>query len=156
MYPPDCFRKQVLRLSAQRTRIVDGEGMFIRFVSGEMDDNSRVSAGLFCAVSQLEWIDDLPQYEFGLVAELERWFDSDLPSPVEHLPRDLSYERAVCWFKPTAREHLARAWELVTILERNDVLIWTIKSRTTGRVYYEDDVQVFAVPSRELRSLCRR
>ena len=143
-------------MSFHRTGIVDGAGMFIRFVSGEVDEDSRVSAGLFCAVSQLEWIDGLPQYELDLVAELERWFDSNLRSPLKYLRRDFSSDRAICWFKPTAREHLARAWELVAILERNDVLIWTIKSRTTGQIYYEDDAQVFALPSRELRRSCRR
>ena len=130
--------------------------MFIRFVSGEIDEDSRVSAGLFCAALELRWEDGLPQYEIDLLSELRDWFDVHLESPTEHLPRDVSYERAVCWFKPTAREHLARAWQLVTILERNDVLIWTIRSRTTGRIYYEDEAQVFAVPSRELRKLCRR
>ena len=130
--------------------------MFIRFVSGEIDEDSRVSAGLFCAAFELRWADDLPPYEIDLLAELREWFDRHLKSPTEDLPRDFDYGRAVCWFKPTAREHLARAWELVTILERNGVLIWTIKSRSTGRVFYEDEAQVFAVPSRELRRLCRR
>ena len=130
--------------------------MFIRFISGEIDEDSRVSAGLFCAAFELRWADRVPPYELDLLSELRDWFDVHLESPTDHLPEDFSYERAVCWFKPSAREHLARAWELVTILERNDVLIWTIKSRTTGRVYYEDDAQVFAVPSRELRKFCRR
>lgn len=130
--------------------------MFIRFVTSEVDPRSQVSAGLFCAAAHLRWAEDLPQYEFDALTELRDWFDSELESPFHHLPRGRSYERAICWFKPTAREHLARAWELVTILERNDVLIWTIKSQTTGQVYYEDEAQVFAVPSRELRPLCRR
>ena len=97
--------------------------MFIRFVSGKLDEDSRVSAGLFCAAFDLSWADGLPHYESSALAQLEAWFDADLKSPTEHLPVDFSYERAVCWFKPTAREHLARAWELVTILERNDVLM---------------------------------
>ena len=63
------------------------------------------------------------------------------------------YDSAVCWFKPAAREHLARAWELVAILERNDVLVWAIKSPRVGYVYYEDDVQVFARPYDEVRRL---
>ena len=53
--------------------------------------------------------------------------------------------------QPPAREHLERAWELVAILERNDVLIWTIKSPRTGYVHYEDEVQVFARPYDDVR-----
>ena len=38
---------------------------------------------------------------------------------------------------------------MVTILERNDVLIWTIKSpERPDTCYYEDEYQVFAEPYR--------
>jgi hypothetical protein len=106
--------------------------MFIRFVSGEIDEDSHVSAGLFCAASQLRWSDGLPDYEWDALTELRDWFNVYLDSPFDHLPRDRRYEEAISWFKPTAHEHLARAWDLVAILERNDVLIWTIKSPRTG------------------------
>ncbi|SRR6266446_5543230 len=125
--------------------------MFIRFVSCEIDERSCVSAGLFCAASRLRWADDLPEYEFDAMTELKNWFDVHLESPFDHLPHANRYERAVCWFKPTAREHLARAWELITILERNDIWIWTIRSRRTGYVNYEDEVQVFARPYDDVR-----
>jgi hypothetical protein len=97
--------------------------MFIRFVSGEIDEDSHVSAGLFCAVSKLRWSDELPDYDFDALSELSNWFNIHLESPTDHLPRTGRFETAICWFKPTAREHLARAWEMVAILERNDVLI---------------------------------
>ena len=125
--------------------------MFIRFVSSEVDEDSHVSAGLFCAASQLRWAVGLPEYEFDALTELRDWFNVHLESPFDHLPRANRYERAVCWFKPTAHEHLARAWELIAILERNDVLIWTIRSRRTGYVHYEDEVQVFARPYDDVR-----
>jgi hypothetical protein len=132
---------------------VDVEEMFIRFVSAQIDEDSRVSAGLFCAAYELRWTDSLPEYELEALSELRHWFDLHLESPFDYLPRTTGYERAVCWFKPTAREYLARAWELVTILERNDVLIWTIKSKRAGRVYYEDNAQVFAEPFDDVRLL---
>jgi hypothetical protein len=78
--------------------------------------------------------------------EIRDWFNLYLASPFDYLPRQSRYDTAICWFKDTANGYLAKAWELVEILERNDVLIWTIKSRRTGYVYYEDDAQVFARP----------
>jgi len=58
--------------------------MFIRFVSSEIDEDSHVSAGLFCAASELRWTDDLPQYDFDALSELRDWFDqlgvTDSPS----------------------------------------------------------------------------
>jgi len=127
--------------------------MFIRFFSGEIDPRSHVAAGLFCAASQLRWSDGLPDYEFDALTELKGWFNDHLASPFDHLPRHARYDPAICWFKPTAYEHLERAWELVAILERNDVLIWTIKAPRTGYVHYEDEVQVFARPYDEVRRL---
>lgn len=125
--------------------------MFIRFVSGEIDESSHLAAGLFCAADELLWSDDLPDYELDVLKELTDWFNVHLASPFDYLRDDVYYDRSVCWFKSTAREHIAKAWELVWILERNDVLIWTIRSGYVGFVHYEDDVQVFARPSRDLR-----
>jgi hypothetical protein len=127
--------------------------MFIRFISGKVDEDSHVAAGLFCAAAELRRSAGLPDYEFEALNELRIWFNVHLESPVEYLPRKLRYDRAVCWFKSTAYEHLARAWELVGILERNDVFIWTIKSPRTGYVHYEDRVQVFARPYDDVRLL---
>ena len=124
--------------------------MFIRFVCGEIDERSRRRAGLFCAVALLEDT-YIPKYELEAVEEIERWFERHLASPFEYLPQLAHYDAAVCWFKSSASEYLAKAWELVTILERNDILIWTIKSHCTGRVYYEDEVQVFAIPYHDAR-----
>jgi hypothetical protein len=127
--------------------------MFIRFVSGEIDERSHVAAGLFCASSQLRWSDGLPDYEFDAITELRDWFNDHLDSPFDHLPRDRRYEPAICWFKSTAREHLARAWELVAILERNDCFIWTIKAQRPGYIDYEDEIQVLARPYEDVRLL---
>ena len=130
--------------------------MFIRFCSAAIDEDSRVPAGLFCAALDLLESHALPQYESDAIRELKEWFDKHLRSPFDYLPLDQRYYRAVCWFKPTAHEHLARAWELVAALERNDVLIWTIKSRRIGYVHYEDEVQVFAQPYEDIRRLLER
>lgn len=130
--------------------------MFIRFFSGEIDEDSHVTAGVFSAASDLYCSDGLPEYEVDALAELRDWFNTHLESPFEYLPHHRRYDPAVCWFKSAAREHLARAWELVTILERNGVFIWTVKSERPGYVHYEDDVQVFARPYPEVRLLLKR
>lgn len=127
--------------------------MFIRFVCGEIDEHSHVAGGLFCAVEQLTEHCYLPKYELEAVEEIVHWFGRYMATPFDRLPDHIYYDPAICWFKSTAREHLAKAWELVTILERNDILIWTIKSRRVGRIYYEDEVQVFARPDRHVKLL---
>jgi hypothetical protein len=125
--------------------------MFIRFISGQVDERSHLAAGLFCAVSELRWSEGLPDYEFDAITELRDWFNAHLSSPFDYLQRDKRYHPAVCWFKATAQEHLTKAWELAAILERNNVLIWTVRSRITGYVHYEDEVQIFARPYDDVR-----
>ena len=102
--------------------------MFIRFVSGHIDERSHVTAGLFCAAYKLRRSECLPDYEFEALMELRDWFNVHLDSPFDRLRHHRRHEPAICWFKSTAQEHLQRAWELVAILERNDVLIWTIRA----------------------------
>ena len=127
--------------------------MFIRFVSGEINEDSRLPAGLFCAALDLLDSNELPKYEADLLRELKEWFDLYLRSPSDYLVVTPRNDSAICWFKSTAREHLSRAWELVEILERNDVMIWTVRSPRVGYIYYEDDVQVFARPHSDVRRL---
>jgi hypothetical protein len=130
--------------------------MFIRFFTSAVDQRSQVSAGLFCAAAQLRQAEDLPEYEHDALQEIRGWFNDNLESPLHYLPRGCRYDRAICWFKATAHEHLARAWELAALLERNDILIWTIKSSRTGYIRYEDEAQVFAEPYDDVRALFRR
>ena len=130
--------------------------MFIRFVSNQLDWNSHLAGGLFFAAASLRWTDTLPDYEDEALSELLTWFGRNLESPFDYLPRTPRFRRAVCWFKSTAREQLARAWEMITILERNDVFIWTVKSAKTGYVYYEDEAQVFAEPFNDVRLILKR
>ena len=137
-------------------RIIDGDVVFIRFFSGEVDENSRFAAGLFQAAYELWESDWLPKYELDALEELDNWFNAHMKTPFDYLPEHPRYEQSICWFKSTAREHLARAWELVTILERNGVFIWTVKSERPGHVHYEDNVQVFARPYPEVRLLLKR
>lgn len=128
--------------------------MFIRFVSGEIDEDSHVSAGLFCAAFKL--LDDivLSDHEYAAVADLMDWFRMNLRGPFEYRLRSRwRAPRSICWFRCTAQEHLARARELATILEDRDVFIWTIRCHRTGYILYEDEVQVLAQPFADMKFL---
>ena len=130
--------------------------MFIRFVSGEVDPDSRVPAGLFHSLHLLKGSDEVPQYELDALREVQDWFEENLSSIPDYVSDYARAYEAVCWFKSTALSHLTHAWEMVEILERNDVLVWTIRSRDVGQIYYEDEAQVFARPTRNVRKLLRR
>ena len=126
--------------------------MFIRFVSSEVDEDSHVSAGLFCAAFKL--LDEmvLSDHEYDAVADLMGWFRVNLRGPFEYRLRSRwRAPRSICWFRCTAYEHLARARDLATILEDRDVFIRTIRCHKTGYVLYEDEIQVLAQPFADMR-----
>ena len=128
--------------------------MFIRFVSGEVDEESHVSVGLFTAAFDLLHEPDLRDEEYYALRHLLDWFNLHLKGPVYYrLKAAWRKPRAICWFKPTAHEHLSRAWEMAAILERNDVFIRTIKVQRPGYVLYEDEAQIFAEPFADIRSV---
>ena len=126
--------------------------MFMRFVSGEINEDSHVSAGLFCAAFKLIDEGTLSDYEYAAIADLMSWFRLNLEGPFEYrLRSSWRAPRSICWFKCTANEHLARARELATILEERDIFIRTIRCHRPGYVLYEDEVQVLAQPFADIR-----
>jgi len=131
--------------------------MFIRFVSGEIDMDSHVSAGLFCAAFNLLDEIDVIEDDYAALADLMGWFRLNLRGPFENRLRSpWRARRAISWFKPTAHAHLSRAWEMVTILERNNVPIRMIIAHSAGYILYEDEAQIFAEPFADIRRVLRR
>ena len=58
--------------------------MFIRFISGEVDEDSHVPAGIFCAA--WDSIEDrrLHNGEFHALRDLLGWFNEHLKSPSDY------------------------------------------------------------------------
>jgi len=128
--------------------------MFIRFVCGEIDEDSHVLAGLFCAAFDLIKTEKLSDHDYAELADLMRWFRLNLKGPFEHrLRKPWRAQRSICWFKSDADEHVKHAWQMMNVLERNDVFMQVIKSRTAGYIIYEDAAQVLAQPSADVRRL---
>ncbi len=128
--------------------------MFIRFVCDEIDEDSRVSAGLFCAAEKLLDEVKLPEYESGVLMEAIDWFGRHLRNPYRYRfdreRRRLAY-RSICWFRATATEHVHHAWQMVAILEERDIFMRMVKTDVPGYVIYEDEAQVLAFPYNDLR-----
>ncbi|MFT6426269.1 MAG: hypothetical protein ACJAYH_001966 [Celeribacter sp.] len=54
--------------------------------------------------------------------------------------------KGLSWFKPTAKEHIAKAFELKAILEENGYAIEVLKESRIGYVTFEDEFQIVAEP----------
>jgi len=125
-------------------------GNYVRFVTTDIDENSRCESGLFQGA--YEWIkrDCIPPSDKDVVILFLDWFGKHLPVPsrFRHVSFDSGRPRAICWFKPSARKSIACMAYLANILSLYNVRVRTIESRYPGCVAYEDKQQVVAVPTR--------
>ena len=133
---------------------VDGEVVFIRFVSGDIDEDSHVSAGLFTAAYTLIEESILPDYEYNALNDCLCWFRKHLEDPYRYRLEPAQFvDQSICWFRFGAKEHLTRAWDVVEILERSDIFVRIVKCQRPGYVLYEDRFQIVAYPFADIRAL---
>ncbi len=130
--------------------------MLIRFITTEIHDCSRVAAGIFVAAYELRDSGRLPFYDQEALTEALRWFEFYLKRPYR-FSRTMRPRQpvAISWFKSTATDHISKIWEMVAILENNDVTVRLIKTITPGYIVYEDEHQIVAEPYAEMCLLLR-
>src|ERR1043165_7831866 len=63
-------------------------------------------------------------------------------------------ERAICWFKPTAHEHLSRAWQMAGILERSGVPIYIVRRKTPATYCTKTKLRYLQFRSQRPGELC--
>jgi hypothetical protein len=124
--------------------------MYLRFVVPAIDEDSERALGVFQAVWSLRYAGKLYAYEEDHHDEVRWWFSVHLEEPTRFTaskpPFYRKKNRAVCWFKDTATQQLARVRELVAILENHGVPVRTVKAKRVGYIVYEDQHQIVAEP----------
>lgn len=128
--------------------------MYLRFVYAKPVEGLGAREGFFQATGEL--IDD-PLADPSVVArakDIRTWFNDNLERP-DRFSRSASkghrdnYEKetkGLSWFKPSAKEHLSKAFELMSILTESGYAIDVLKEKRIGYVIYEDDYQIVAEP----------
>jgi hypothetical protein len=124
---------------------------FIRFALARRNPDSGVEDGTFGLAYELR---DSPRVEAAdraLLAETLVWFEQNLQTPVR-FSRTKSKgfyrrkTRGIAWFKDTATEHLARMYQIKSVLENYGHSVVMVSEARVGYVTYEDAVQVVAEP----------
>ena len=84
--------------------------------------------------------------------ELLDWFDANLDAPdrFSKSRRAHADEKALSWFKPCARLHIAKSRELLALLRTYEIHSDMLTSSKPGVVVYEDDIQIAAIPFRDV------
>jgi hypothetical protein len=120
---------------------------FLRFVVGHDDPKIGTRAGLFDVAYTLQHQPTTPTYQSANLEALLAWFKSNLmvPSRFSRSASKGAWRRrakGVCWFKPTAREHIAKMYELAAIIEDLGHYTDVVKCARPGFIVYEDEFQI--------------
>jgi hypothetical protein len=93
----------------------------------------------------------LYEYEQERYDAINKWFNERLnkPSSFSRSSRPGAKNVALSWFKDTAKDHIEKMHEVVSILDAHDIPVEVIRSNRPGYIVYEDEFQVAAEPFQE-------
>jgi hypothetical protein len=122
--------------------------MFVRFVISKIDQDSNREQGVFQAIAGLKRRGLLSPHEEEEDQRIGEWFDKYLKKPTRFTASKPPYyrkqNRAISWFKDSAREHILQIWSLVAILENHGIHVQMQKTERVGYIVYEDEFQIVA------------
>jgi hypothetical protein len=117
--------------------------MFMRFVTTRLHPESHQPRGVFSAAYALMDSEILSNEDRRHLRELLVWFNKNLPHP----PKTFDARRATFWFKSSAKENVAKIWELVHFLRLHDHHVEVQKCSRLANIVFNDKYQVAAYPS---------
>lgn len=117
---------------------------YIRFAISEKDNNSNEKQGFFMAMAELRNSDALYPWEADIDKVVYRWFNDHLLVP--HVQSKDNKVHAISWFKSTAIEYIENMRQFAVILEAHDYTVEQLVTTRPGKILYEDDCQIVAVP----------
>jgi hypothetical protein len=115
---------------------------YIRFVVPQRHEDSGQRAGVFSIAYHLMDQEETPTKDKQHLRGILDWFKKNLTVPEKcTIP-----PRAVFWYKKNANETIQKMWSLCGILRDHGYHPQMIRIGTPGKIVYEDDKQVGAVP----------
>jgi hypothetical protein len=121
--------------------------VLVRFCMLYDDATSHAPQGVFQAAIALRDEGQLEPYEEEWLEHELSWLRMHLPSP--SCLREAGNDRAICWFKPQAREPIARVRSMVAMLQAKGFSVDMLTRDSVGTIIYEDQWQVVAKPHRK-------
>ena len=120
--------------------------MYIRYQGISYDGFSRGRLGLFQSVGELAETRPHSWHQSEIRRECD-WFSDNLrvPRRLFYRPYSKGEISGLCWFRASAVEYVDRARYLAWLLNDIGIFIEERKSRTPGRVLWQDAHQVVAV-----------
>ena len=122
--------------------------MYLRFVIEKNDEESGRKKGLFIAMDELIQDSTLYDYEIKMPEDIYEWFKKNLRVPRVQSAQSNKYRKpmAISWFKSSATDHIEKMRQYAQILIEHGVLVTQVTSERPGKIVYEDQYQVAAIP----------
>jgi len=98
------------------------------------------------------WERDVPEVLREAIRQEIDWFERNLPVPKPRRDafcvksRKRWYPDGICWFVAEAREMIAHAFVLASLLRETGVPVHKVATRRPGTVLYRDPWQIVAKP----------
>lgn len=130
---------------------------YVRFITPWWRVRRQVDCGPFgpaYAASRAELVPEV--LRIAIREELD-WFEDNLPVPAPHRDAFCVKSRGVwrpdgiCWFVAEARQMIARAFVLASLLEEAGMPVSKVAAECPGTILYRDPWQVVAKPRRDER-----
>lgn len=124
--------------------------MYVRFVTARQHPDTGVQMGIFQTNRLMPPYGQVADWDEERLAAIKDWFGQHLEKPerVARSRRPNGHHAAICWFKSSATEHIARARELAALLEQYGIQTEMLTTDRPGYVVYEDEFQIAAEPFR--------
>ena len=122
-------------------RIRSPADRYLRFVV-------RLPSGRFCGLFQASDIVETPDLLPSIASALRsqyNWFNRQM-----RFPRGMQ-KRAICWFRSDAVAHLEKMREIAEVYRVAGRQVWMHATTVPGKIIYEDEIQIAAVPKKETR-----
>ncbi|WP_062269677.1 hypothetical protein [Endozoicomonas arenosclerae] len=125
--------------------------MYTRFTVNYINKQSGMSQGILGAAFKLKKDGRVPpplkdSFELSL-----SWFQTAFLTP--DIFDQTSCREGICWFKDTQTDLINKVRELIPTIERCGLKVSEQKSRDPGKVIYEDDHQVVAIPIKAMEEV---
>lgn len=114
---------------------------FIRFETRYRCDGSARPLGVFRTAGKVAERTDLDKWTRDWLVDRTEWFNEHLPAP-----RQANLDcKAVFWFCPQT-EMVHEVWDLVAALREIGVTVEQRWTQMPGKIVYEDEFQIAAIP----------
>ncbi len=130
----------------------------IRFVIKDLSETSGYREGFFQEAYRLRRAYALLPEDHRQLDDLLKWFGKNLDEPKRFNSskskgwwrRDT---RGICWFKVKSIEHVSKAQQMASLMRRNGIEVFELRTARPGVLVFEDPHQVVAEPFNDVAGI---